>query len=84
MEAVMFEDRDAPDHCSNGLTAKRYREATEEERATYRKWMRGIIAFYGVLVLATGLLAAANYSGAGFTQLTNLSVRPIATPARTD
>ena len=77
----MLEDGDAAGH---GLTAKRYREATEEERATYRKWMRGIIAFYCVLALATGLLAAVNYSGAGFTQLTHLSVRPATTTPRTD
>jgi hypothetical protein len=79
----MLDDGDAAGYASNGPTAKRFREATEEERATYRKWMRGIIAFYSLLVLATGLLAAAN-SGGGLTQLTNLSARPIATSPRTD
>ena len=80
----MRKDGDAAGHYSNGLTAKRYREATEEERATYQRWMRGIIAFYGVLVLAIGLLAAVSYSGAGLTQLTRLSIRPAATPSRAD
>ena len=80
----MLEDGNAPAHYSNGLTTRRYREATEEERATYRKWMRGITAFYCVLALATGLVAALNYSGAGLTQLTNLSVRPVATSPRAD
>jgi hypothetical protein len=80
----MIEDGDAAGHYSNGLTAKRFRETTEEERTTYRRWMRGIIAFYSVLVLATGLLAAVNYSGAGLTQLSHLSVRPVATSPRTD
>jgi hypothetical protein len=84
MEALMIEDGDAAGHYSNGLTAKRYREATEEERATYQRWMRGIIAFYSVLVLATGLLAVVSYSGAGLTQLTHLSVRPVATSPRAD
>jgi hypothetical protein len=72
------------DVAGNGMTAKRYREATEEERATYQRWMRGIIAFYGVLVLATGLLAVASYSGAGSTRLTKLSAPPAATSPRAD
>ena len=80
----MLEDDDVAGHYSNGMTAKRYREATEEERATYQRWMRGIIAFYGVLMLATGLLAAASYSGVGVTQLTKLSAPPAATPPRAD
>jgi hypothetical protein len=80
----MLEDRNAAGHYANGLTAKRYREETEEERATYQKWIRGIIAFYCVLALGTGLLAVASYSGARFTQLTHLSVRPAATLPRTD
>jgi hypothetical protein len=84
MEAVMLEDGNAADHYSNGVTAKRYREATDEERATYRKWMRGIIAFYTLLVLATGVLVAVNHTGAGVTQLTNLSVRPVAASPRAD
>ena len=80
----MLEGGDEAGHYSHGLTAKPYREATEEERATYRKWMRGIIAFYSVLALAIGLLAAVSYSGAGLTQLTHLSVRPAATSPRAD
>ena len=80
----MPDHNNAAGHYSNGLRAKRYRAATEEERATYHKWMRGIIAFYCVLALATGLLVAVNYSGAGFTQLTHLSVRPAATSPRAD
>jgi hypothetical protein len=80
----MLEHGDVAGHNSNGMTAKRYREATEEERVTYRRWMRGIIAFYGVLVLATGLLAAASYSGAGSKQLTKLTAPPAATSPRAD
>jgi hypothetical protein len=80
----MLDDGDAAGHYSNGLTAKRLREATGEERVTYRKWMRGIILFYSVLAVATGLLVAVNYSGAGLTQLTHLSGRQAATSPRTD
>ena len=75
---------DDGDVAGNGMTSKRYREATEEERATYQRWMRGIIAFYGVLLLATGLLVAANYSGTGSTQLTKLSAPPAAASPRAD
>ena len=38
----MPEHGDDAGHCSNGLSAQKYREATAEERATYRKWIRGI------------------------------------------
>jgi hypothetical protein len=68
-------------HCSNGLTAQKYREATSEELATYRKWKRGMIAFYCVLLLVSGL-AIAGYSKAGLTQLTNLSARNVSTSPR--
>jgi hypothetical protein len=68
-------------HCSNGLTAQKYREATPEELATYRKWKRGAIAFYCVLLLASGI-AIAGYSKAGLTQLTILSARSITASPR--
>jgi hypothetical protein len=84
MEAPMLDHGDAAGHYSNGVRAKPYRAETAEERATYHKWMRGIIAFYCALALATGLLAAVNYSGAGFTQITHLSERPVATSPRAD
>jgi hypothetical protein len=59
------------------LTAQKYREATAEERVIYRKWLRGAVVVYGAL-LVTGLVAVATYSGAGRTELTDLSVRPSA------
>ncbi len=69
-------------HCSNGLTAQRFREATAEERKTYRRWIRGMIAFYGALLLIFGTLASMNYSSAGLTQLTSLSSHRTAVPPR--
>jgi hypothetical protein len=83
-EAAMFEHNDDAGHCSNGLTAQRLRDATAEERKTYRKWMRGIVAFYCALLLIAGTLALMNYSGAGLTQLTNLSNRSAAPSHRPD
>jgi len=74
----MFAEGDDAGHCSNGLTAPKFREATTEERAAYRTWMRGIVALYCVLLLVAGL-SIAGYSKAGLTQLTNLSVRSTTT-----
>jgi hypothetical protein len=79
----MFGDSDDAGHSSNGLTAQKYRKATPEERATYRKWMRGIAVFYCALLLVAGV-AIAGYSKAGLTQLSNLSVRNVAAPPRTN
>ena len=77
----MLEDGDI---AGNGMTTKRYREATKEEQATYRRWMRGIIAFYGALMLVMGSLAAVSYSGGGTTQLTKLSAPSAVTSSRAD
>jgi len=80
----MFEHNDDAGHCSNGLTARRFRDATVEERKTYRKWMRGIIAFYCALMLIAGTLALMTYSDVGLTQLTSLSNRSAAPSHRPD
>jgi hypothetical protein len=50
-----------------------------EERKTYRKWMRGMIAFYCLLLVA-GTLTLMNFSNSGLTQLTSLSSRRAAAP----
>jgi hypothetical protein len=73
-EADMFTSGDDAGHCSNGLTAQKFREATPEERTVYRKWLRGMIVMYGALLLMSGVAAVASYSVAGPTQLTKLSV----------
>ena len=74
----MFADGDDAGYCANGLTAQKYREATTEERAIYRKWLRRTVVLYGALLM-TGFVAVATYSGAR-TQLTELSARPSASP----
>ena len=76
-------DGDDAGHCANGLNAKRFREASEEERAAYRRWLRGIIFFYCGLLFISGV-AIATYSGTGRTQMTNLSVPHIAKMMRSD
>ncbi len=73
-EADMFTSGDDAGHCSNGLTAQKFREASPEERTVYRKWLRGMVLVYGTLFLMSGVAAIASYSVVGPTQLTKLSV----------
>ncbi|MHC2333698.1 hypothetical protein [Bradyrhizobium sp. USDA 4454] len=60
-------------HCSNGLNAQQFRDATPDERAIYRRWIRGAIMFYGLLALAAGAAVWINGAGTGQTQFTSLS-----------
>jgi hypothetical protein len=78
----MVSDGDDAGRCSNGLTAQRFREATAEERATYRRWLRGTIAFYVVVLAISGAIAVANYSGIGLTQIADLAARQVVQPPR--
>jgi hypothetical protein len=78
-----FTQGDDASHCANGLNAKRFREASEEERAAYRSWLRGIVFFYCGLLFISGV-AIATYSGTGRTQLSNLSAHQIAKSMRSD
>ena len=80
----MLTTGDDAGHCSNGLTAQKFREATPEERAIYRKWLRGMVLVYGTLLLMSGVAAIASYSVVGPTQLTKLSVPHAPTSARTN
>jgi hypothetical protein len=75
----MFIDGDDAGHCSNGLTARRFRDATSEERATYRRWIRGIIFFYCGLLFVAGV-AVVSYSGTGRTDQTKLAVHQVVRP----
>ena len=61
----MFTSGDDAGHCSNGLTAQKFREATPEERKVYRKWLRGMVLVYGTLLLMSGVAAVASYSVGG-------------------
>jgi hypothetical protein len=70
----MFTSGDDAGHCSNALTAQKFRDAAPEERAVYRKWLRGMMLAYGTLLLMSGVAAVASYSVVGPTQLTKLSV----------
>ncbi len=72
LEAFMLEQGDDAGHCSNGLSAENYREATPEDRATFRKWVFGMAVFYCTLLLISGVVAVVVDSSAGLTRLTSL------------
>ena len=69
----MVEHGDDAAHCSSGLTAQTFKEATGKERAIYRSWMRGTIALYGALLLIAGGLVMMNHFSGGLTQFSSLS-----------
>jgi hypothetical protein len=60
----------------------RFRQETEEERATYRRWLRGIIFFYFGLVFIAGV-AIATYSERSHPDQTSLLVQRTVRAAQT-
>jgi hypothetical protein len=66
----MFEGDDCA-HCSNGLTASKFRESTDDDRATFGKWIRGLVIVYCALLLVSGVLLLVN-SGGDKAQVSNL------------
>jgi hypothetical protein len=71
-------------HCSNGLSAQKFREATAEDRAIYRKWIRGMVVFYSTLLLVSGVVTVASYSNTSLIRLTTLSGHPTAAVPKTN
>jgi hypothetical protein len=71
--ASILEHGDDAAHCTNGFNAQRFRDATPDERAIYRRWIRGAIMLYGLLALAAGAAVWMNGTGAGQTQFSSLS-----------
>jgi hypothetical protein len=80
----MHESGDDAGHCSNGLSAQTYRAATAEERALYRKWIRGTVVFYSTILLISGFAVIVSYSNNGLTRLTTLSSPSATAAARTN
>jgi hypothetical protein len=81
LQARMFRHGDDAGHCRNGLSAQEYREATTEDRATYRKWIFGMVAFYSVLLLMCGVVAVVTGVPADLTRVTTLSAQTAAAPS---
>ncbi|MEY9495376.1 hypothetical protein ABIF33_004396 [Bradyrhizobium elkanii] len=71
--AFTLEHGDDAAHCSNGLNARNFRDAAPDDRAIYRRWIRGAIMVYGLLALGAGAAVWMNGTGIGPTQLTSLS-----------
>jgi hypothetical protein len=71
--ASILEHGDDAAHCSNGLNAQKFRDATPNERVIYRRWIRRALMLYGLLALAAGTAVWINGAAVGPTQLTSLS-----------
>ncbi|MCC8980790.1 hypothetical protein [Bradyrhizobium acaciae] len=71
--AASLEHGDDAAHCSNGLNAQTFRDATPNERVIYRRWIRGAIMLCFVLALAAGAAVWINGGDVGQTQITSLS-----------
>jgi hypothetical protein len=72
MEVGMLGDGDDAGHCSNGLSANNYRMADPEDRATFRRWLRGVAVFYLAVLMLSGAIAIVSYRDVGLTQLASL------------
>ena len=71
--ASILQHGDDAAHCSNGLNARNFHDATPDDRTIYRRWIRGAIVVYGLLAFAAGAAVWMNGTGIGPTQLTSLS-----------
>jgi hypothetical protein len=76
-EIAMVDDGYHSGRYSSRSAAQKLREATPEDRATYRKWLRGTITFYLTVFLISGAIGALNHFGVGLTQLAHLAARQI-------
>jgi hypothetical protein len=84
MEADMLGDGDDAGHCSNGASGWNYRSASAQDRATFRQWIRGVIAFYVGILALCGAVAFVNYTDAGMTQLAGIFAEVTASPLGPD
>jgi hypothetical protein len=81
METGMFGDGDDASQCSSGLSAGNYRSENPEDRATFRRWMRGVIVFYATILMLSGTTAIIlSHRDVGLTRLANFYARVTAGP----
>ncbi|WGS23235.1 MULTISPECIES: hypothetical protein [unclassified Bradyrhizobium] len=73
--AATITHRDDAAHCSNGLSVRKFRDGMQEERAVFRRWIRGVVGFYGILLLASGVFISLNHARVGSIELTSLADR---------
>jgi hypothetical protein len=72
MEADMLGDGDDAGHCSNGASGWNYRAASTADRATFRRWIRSVIAFYVGVLMVAGAVALMSHNDVGLTQLADV------------
>ena len=65
-------------HCCSGWSARNYRAASAEHRATFRVWIRGVMVFYASVFMISGAVAIVSYNDVGLTRLANLYVQATA------
>ena len=68
----MLGDGDDAGHRSGGWSARNYRAAGAEERATFRVWIRGVMVFYASVFMISGAVAIVSYNDVGLTRLATL------------
>jgi hypothetical protein len=74
----MLGDGDDAGHCSGGWSARNYRAASSEDRATFRVWIRGVTVFYASVFMISGAVAIVSYHDVGLTRLASLYVQATA------
>jgi hypothetical protein len=70
-------------HCTPGLSVRNSRGATAEDLAIYRKWIDGMVVFYGALLLMSGVVAVLIVAGLGPTRSPSLAARSTAVAHQT-
>jgi hypothetical protein len=77
------EHGDDAGHCTPGLPVRNSWEATAEDQAIYRKWIKGMVVFYSALLLMAGIVAVLIDAGLGSTTSPSLAARSTAVAHRT-
>jgi hypothetical protein len=75
METIMSGHGDDAGHCSNGLSAQKFRAGTPEQSTIYRRWIFGMVAFYTTLLLISGVVAITVDSMSNSTKFTAASTQ---------
>jgi hypothetical protein len=83
-ETVVAEHGDDAGRCCNGLSARSYRAASAGDRALYRKWIFGMVLFYSMLLLISGVVAIVVDSNPGQTKFTTRSAQPTLASSRSN
>lgn len=73
----MLREGDDAGHDRDGLSAQGL-PATGKDRATYRKWVLGMVVVYCTLLLISGVVAITTESNSDLTRLTSLSAHATA------